>query len=146
MEILTRDELYDRLPAGLVDPPRRLTPFEREVIAQAGARDAAAALDAGAASVFQLRPGLVAEMLRFYDQLRRQGQQVARFEELLEDTLRRDAEFDRGAERMLQQTRLLAADLSRLRAAGGGLGWLRRARLAGTADRAIRLLRRPARS
>ena len=79
------------------------------MIAQAAAREASAALGAGAASVFQLRPGLVAEMLRFYDQLRRQGQQVARFEELLEDTLRRDAEFDRGAERMLQQTRLLAA-------------------------------------
>ena len=62
-------------------------------------------------------------MLRFYDQLRRQGQQVARFEELLEDTLRRDAEFDRGAERMLQQTRLLAATFrayERRVAASGG--------------------------
>ncbi|MEO8255857.1 MAG: PD-(D/E)XK nuclease family protein [Acidobacteriota bacterium] len=108
VEILTRDELYDRFPASLADPPRRLTPFERDVIAQAAAREAAAALGTGASPVFQLRPGLVAEMLRFYDQLRRQGQQVARFEELLEDTLRREAEFDRGAERMLQQTRLLA--------------------------------------
>src|SRR6185436_7864966 len=55
-----------------------------------------------------LRPGLVAEMLRFYDQLRRQRQQVARFEELLVETLQRDAELDRGAERMLQQTHMLA--------------------------------------
>ena len=135
VEILTRDELYDRLPAGLVDPPRRLTPFEREVIAQAAARDAAAALGAGAASVFQLRPGLVAEMLRFYDQLRRQGQQVARFEELLEDTLRRDAEFDRGAERMLQQTRLLAAAFRayerRVAASGGSDEHALRERLIG---------------
>ena len=62
-------------------------------------------------------------MLRFYDQLRRQRQQVARFEELLEDMLRRDAEFDRGAERMWHQTRLLAATFrayERRVAASGG--------------------------
>ena len=56
-----------------------------------------------------MREGLVAEVLRFYDQLRRQGRAVGRFEELLEDVLARDAEYDRGAERMLGQTRLLAA-------------------------------------
>ena len=33
---------------------------------------------------FRLRPGLVAEILRFYDHLRRQSQQVERFEELIE--------------------------------------------------------------
>ena len=33
---------------------------------------------------------------------------VARFEELLEETLERDAELDRGAARMLRQTRVLA--------------------------------------
>jgi RecB family exonuclease len=123
VEILTRDELYDRLPASLANPPRRLTPYERDVIAQAAAREASDALGAAAASVFHLRPGLVAEMLRFYDQLRRQRQQVARFEELLEDMLRRDAEFDRGAERMWHQTRLLAATFrayERRVAASGG--------------------------
>ena len=56
-----------------------------------------------------MREGLVAEILRFYDQLRRQGSAVGRFEELLEDALAREAEYDRGAERMLAQTRLLAA-------------------------------------
>src|SRR4029079_18224817 len=89
---------------------------------QAAAREASAQLGDEAA-VFPLRPGLVAEMLRFYDQLRRQGQQVARCEELLEDALRRDAEFDRGAARMLQQTRLLAATFrayERRAAASGG--------------------------
>ena len=93
------------------------------MIAQAAAREASDALGAAAASVFHLRPGLVAEMLRFYDQLRRQRQQVARFEELLEDMLRRDAEFDRGAERMWHQTRLLAATFrayERRVAASGG--------------------------
>ena len=57
----------------------------------------------------RLRPGFIAEMLRFYDQLRRQARNVARFEELLDEALLRDAEHDRGAERMLAQTRFLAA-------------------------------------
>src|SRR5262249_50820936 len=56
---------------------------------------------------FQLRPGLVAEMLRFYDQLRRQSQQVARFEELIEDALGSD-DLDRATRRMRVQTRFLA--------------------------------------
>jgi len=56
-----------------------------------------------------LRPGLVAETLRFYDQLRRQSRTIHRFEELLEETLGTDAEDDRGAARMLAQTRFLAA-------------------------------------
>ena len=62
---------------------------------------------AGAEPPFQLRPGLVAEMMRFYDQLRRQGQSVDRYEELLVESL--DADSDRGAERLLRQTRFLAA-------------------------------------
>ena len=64
---------------------------------------------AGAPAPFHLRPGLVAEVVRFYDQLRRQGQSVARFEELLTENLARDTDLDRGAERMLRQTRFLAA-------------------------------------
>src|SRR3989442_8724557 len=39
----------------------------------------------------------------FYDQLRRQGQSVTRFEELLTDSLASDTDLDRGAERMLRQ-------------------------------------------
>ena len=71
---------------GSPNPPRRLTALERDVIAQAAARAAAAA---GGELSFQLRPGLVAEMLRFYDQLRRQSQQVKRFEELIGEALGR---------------------------------------------------------
>ena len=108
LDLVTRDQLYDRLHRGLVHAPPRLTAYERDVLVQAAAREASTEL-AAVGSPFQLRAGLVSEMLRFYDQLRRQGQQVPRFEELLEETLGRDAEFDRGAERMLQQTRLLAA-------------------------------------
>ncbi len=57
----------------------------------------------------ELRPGLVAEMLRFYDQLKRQSQRVARFEELLDEALGKEVDLDRGARRMLEQTHLLAA-------------------------------------
>src|SRR5262249_11228167 len=97
---LTRDELYDELQSRLADPPRRLSALERGVIAQAAARSAAEAV----AVDFQLRPGLVAEMLRFYDQMRRQSQQVTRFEELISSALGAapddDADIDRGARRM----------------------------------------------
>src|SRR5439155_5172512 len=58
---------------------------------------------------FHLRPGLVAEIVRFYDQLRRQGQTVARFEELLSESVQPDVDLDRGAARTIQQTRFLAA-------------------------------------
>ena len=79
-DCVTRDELYDRLHARLPNPPRRLTALEREVIAERAAREAAATVEELS---FRVRPGLVVEMLRFYDQLRRQSQQVQRFEELI---------------------------------------------------------------
>ena len=102
-DVVTRDELYDRLHSRLADPPRRLSPLERDVMAQAAARAAAG----GSELSFQLRPGLIAEMLRFYDQLRRQSQQVKRFEELIDEALGSD-EVDRAARRMRTQTRFLA--------------------------------------
>jgi RecB family exonuclease len=79
--------------------------LERDVIAQAAARAAAAA---GRALSFQLRPGLIAEMVRFYDHLRRQSQHVNRFEELIEEALGSD-DLDRATARMRTQTRFLAA-------------------------------------
>jgi len=105
-DCVTRDELYDCLHARLTCPPRRLTAFERDAVAQASARSA---LSASTGQLpFQLRPGLVAQILRFYDQLRRQSQQVKRFEELIEEALSgAAAPSDRGAERMGQQTRFL---------------------------------------
>ncbi|HYM26284.1 MAG TPA: PD-(D/E)XK nuclease family protein, partial [Vicinamibacterales bacterium] len=86
------------------------TALEREVAFQAAARAAAAA---GIELTFQLRPGLVAEMLRFYDHLRRQMQQVDRFQELIDDALGGvgpgdDGGADRGAERLRRQTMFLA--------------------------------------
>ena len=100
--LLTRDEFYDALHTRLADPPRQLSAYERDVIVQAAAR-------VTAIEDFRLRPGLVVEVLRFYDQLRRQARNITRFEELLEETLSKDAEYDRGAARMLAQTKFLVA-------------------------------------
>ena len=102
--LVTRDELYDHLHARLPNPPRRLSALERDVIAQAAAR---AAASAGGELSFQLRPGLIAEMLRFYDHLRRQSQHVKRFEELIGEALGSD-DVDRATARMRMQTRFLA--------------------------------------
>ena len=99
------EQLDGRLVARLPKRPPRRSAAEREVMMTAAAREAEAA---GATPPFALRPGLIAEVVRFYDQLRRQGQSVMRFEELLRETLERDSE-DRGAGRMLEQTRFLAA-------------------------------------
>jgi RecB family exonuclease len=103
--LVTRDELYDALHARLASPPRRLTAFERDAMAQAAAHEAVSLVGD---LPFSIRPGLVAEILRFYDQLRRQSQSVKRFEELIVEALGGGELDDRGAERLLRQTRFLA--------------------------------------
>jgi RecB family exonuclease len=104
--LVTRDQLYDVLHSRLKNPPARLNAFEREALAQAAADEAVR--DTGSLP-FQIRPGLVSEMLRFYDQLRRQSQHVTRFDELMTTALEGDSTVDRGAERLLAQTRFLVA-------------------------------------
>jgi RecB family exonuclease len=113
-QYVTRDSLYDCLQTRLPDAKPRLSASDREALMRASLRrarveaDAALAQD-GPLQTTDIRPGLVVEVLRLYDQLCRQRQQVDRFEELLEEALERDAEFDRGAARLLRQTRTLAA-------------------------------------
>ena len=104
--LVDRDQLYDDLQARLPSPPPRLGAFERTAIAQASARQAAAAMPD---LPFRVRPGLVEEILAFYDLLRRQSQRVDRFESLVEQQLAGHAGTDPGADRLLQQTRFLAA-------------------------------------
>lgn len=101
--LATRVDLLQLLRARLVAPPEWLSPFDREVIL---ARGAAAARGAGLEPPFSIRPGLVAEMLRLYDALRRQRRNVDRFEEFLTDELAHSD--DRGAVRLLAQTVFLA--------------------------------------
>ncbi|HEY7171469.1 MAG TPA: PD-(D/E)XK nuclease family protein [Vicinamibacterales bacterium] len=119
--IVTRDELYETLHGRLPGAPPRLTAFERDAIAQAAAAEAARD---DPDLPFQVRPGLVAEILRFYDHLRRQAQQVRRFEALIVDAIGGE-EGDSGARRMLQQTRFLAAVFA---------GYERRVRESGAVD------------
>lgn len=106
LRCVTRDQLYDVLHDALPDAPRRLNQFERDALVQAAAEEAARSVRDLS---FRLRPGLMTEMLRFYDELRRHGQQTVRFEELLTGQLTAAVEGgDRGAERLLKQTELLA--------------------------------------
>ena len=93
--------MHARLPS----PPRVLSELEREVLLNAAAREAAAELEAP----FRLRAGLLVGMLAFYDDLRRRDSSVDAFERLLTRELERDADIDRGAERLLKQTAFLAA-------------------------------------
>ena len=127
-QVLTREDLYSLMHARLPNAPRRLSPFERDSMAQAAAHAAASSVAPGDDNAeqgglpFRLRPGLVAEMLRFYDQLRRQSQRLERFSELIEETLG-GATGDRGTDRLLAQTRFLSETFhhyeTRARESGG---------------------------
>jgi ATP-dependent helicase/nuclease subunit B len=105
-DLLTRDDWYQRMHerAGLEAP--RLTELEREVILGRAAREA---VDSGAAPPFRLRPGLIAEMLAFYDALCRQQRTIDTFDRIVMEDLEPRAELDRGAARLLGQTRFLVA-------------------------------------
>ncbi|HEX5474532.1 MAG TPA: PD-(D/E)XK nuclease family protein [Vicinamibacterales bacterium] len=105
-DIVTRDELYRRLHERLPGAPPLLTPFDREVLFRRAAAEAGAA---GAGPPFRVRAGLVAGMLALYDELRRHNRTVATFDRLLTGALEPSADTDHGAERLLHQTRFLAA-------------------------------------
>ena len=103
-DLVSRDDWYGVLHARLASPPARLTDIDRQVLMAAACRDAEAR---GHEAPFRLRPGLVAAMLDLYDELRRQPQSLERFESLLVTELEATADVDRGAERLLTQTRFL---------------------------------------
>ena len=96
------DRFADRLPS----PRRELSAEEREALLRVACR---AVIDAGLAPPFRVRPGLVAEMVRFYDDLRRQQKDVGTFERLALGMLEPGAADDRGARQLVEQTRFLAA-------------------------------------
>ena len=120
-ELVTRDDWYRRMHERLGAAPPRLSGLERQVLLGAASRDA---ITAGFSPPFRLRPGLLLELLDFYDTLRRHRRTVDDFERLVVSDLESRAESDRGAARMLQQTRFFVAALRayELRAAcSGGL-------------------------
>ena len=105
-EIETRDDFYLRLHEPLSEAPPLLSAFEREVLL---ARAAESARAGGAAPPFRLRPGLVAEILAFYDELRRRDRTIAQFDRLMTESLQGSIDIDRGAERLFRQTLFLTA-------------------------------------
>jgi RecB family exonuclease len=101
--LVTRDELHDvwHRESRLEMP--RVPSLTREVLMGASAREAARTHR----PPFLLRPGLIAEMLRLYDQVTRLGQDPLVWLEHAASTLADEAAVDRGAERLLVQTRFL---------------------------------------
>jgi RecB family exonuclease len=105
-DIVTRRELLERLGAAVPGAPRMLTRAEREVLmGRAATRTAQRPAMQGAP--FALRPGLVAAMLDFYDELRRRQGAVRRLAGELFDQLRVERGTDRGSESLIHQTSFL---------------------------------------
>ena len=115
----TRADWYEELALRRAATTPLPNAFEREVILGAVARGL---VEEGIAPPFDIRPGLVAEMLDLYDLVRRLGRSVADFDRNFREELERDRDIDRGAEKLLQQTAFLTAAFTayemRLAAAG----------------------------
>ena len=104
--VVTREGLYAELHRRRGGAPPRLGAVERLVCGRAAAEEARAS---GEQPPFNLRPGLVDELLGLYDELRRNLREVDAFERVLVETFEPSRDLDRGARRMLRQTRFLAA-------------------------------------
>lgn len=105
-QIVTRAGLYRAFYDRLSDPPALLDDYAREVLFQRAAADAVAS---GDVPPFEVRPGLIPQMLSLYDALRRQHRRIDDFERLVGGALEAGADIDRGARRLLQQTRFLVS-------------------------------------
>ena len=128
-DFITRAELHERLferledscGADLVRSAMPYTVEEREALLAVACRTA---IDAGAEPPFHVRPGLIAAMLDFFDSLKRHQKSVDDFERLTMGRLDGAAESDRGAVRLIRQTRFFAAafrEFERQCAASGGI-------------------------
>ncbi|MBP6715547.1 MAG: PD-(D/E)XK nuclease family protein, partial [Acidobacteria bacterium] len=120
--MLTREDWLAHLHAGLPDAPALIGRIEREVLFDRAARAAAQA----EAPPFAARPGLVAAMLDFYDELRRRGRTVTRFADVLAVELAgADRDDDRGSHELMRQTAFLTRVFDeyeqRLTAPGAGI-------------------------
>ena len=99
-------DLVATLAQRLDQPPQVLDAAQREALLGASCRAVRAR---GIDPPFNLRPGLLSEMLRFYDALALNQRSVDVFERLALGVLEPGALDDRGAERLVRQTRFLAA-------------------------------------
>jgi RecB family exonuclease len=105
-DMVTPDELIASFGQRLMPLRFPLSGQEREVLAGVACRTA---IEEGNAPPFRLRPGLIAEIVAFYDSLRRHLKDVDAFERLALGALEPGAAQDRGAERLVRQTRFLAS-------------------------------------
>jgi RecB family exonuclease len=105
-DFVTRAELYVRLHQRLSDAPPLLTEFERDVLLRLAADDAQ---QAGTPAPFRLRPGLLLAISAFYDELRRRNRSIDSLDRHVRAPLEAVSDTDRGAERLLVQTRFLSA-------------------------------------
>jgi RecB family exonuclease len=105
-DVVTQGELVARLGQRLRRCGAPLTGPEREVLAGVACR---AAIDEGNGPPFRLRPGLIAEVVAFYDALRHNLKNVDAFERLALGALEPAAVHDRGAERLVRQTKFMVA-------------------------------------
>ena len=105
-DLVTRAELIDRLAGAVPGWPRLLARTEREVLMHEAARRVAIRPRMQGAP-FPLRPGLVAAMLDFYDELRRRLGSVRRLTHALFRDLKGSQGMDRGSESLLHQTSFL---------------------------------------
>jgi RecB family exonuclease/inactivated superfamily I helicase len=135
-DLLTRQDWYRQLHERMSHPPPLVDELEREVLMEAAAR---ATEEEGIQAPFQLRPGLIAEIVRLYDELGRVRKTVDQFERLMVQDLEGESEVDRGAARLLQQTRFLVRTFRQYEARLSALGRLDEHRLRS------RLLERPLR-
>lgn len=105
-DFITAGDLPERFARRLPFRGPSVSPAQREVLLGVACREAAAQ---GVEPPFRLRPALVAEILRFYDALQRHQKDIDTFERLALGMLEPGADADRGAERLVRQTRFLVA-------------------------------------
>lgn len=121
LSLVTRGGLYLHLVQRLAEQPVMLDELAREVLFR---KAADAAIEQGSRPPFEVRPGLVPEMLALYDALRRQHRTIDDFERLVGGALEAGAEIDRGARRLLQQTQFLVSAFRAYEASLDGVGAL----------------------
>ena len=107
--LVTREALLDEWHRGARLTAPRLSALTREVMMGASARDASRTHP----PPFLLRPGLIAEMLRFHDQVQRLGHDPCSWLDDAAARLGDEAAADRGAERLLRQARVMQAAFRR---------------------------------
>ena len=103
--MLTREGWYQEMHARQVGISRLASPMERQIMMMAAARRVATG---EASPPFRLRLGLVPAVVEFYDQLMRYRLSIEAFERHMTEELQPSLDLDRGARRLLRQTRFLA--------------------------------------